>query len=454
MKREILLKTTLFLFYLLASSVLYAQSWDHLSQKKKNKIITKEKKWFPHTELTLADSSILKGHIISVLDHGIYWRSGPNLPGYDSTIHFLPASRIRSYHIDQSGQPGYHLMGKSIAVGVVSTSLLLPLYSSFDGASRFEIEGKGMALGMIAGIVTGLVYTAYSHKNSRSNLLSSNPFSRIEKLKLQRGALYSQRRFLKMSREWVTKDSLLIGRPFQLLEPKLYPVHQGLKLEVGIAIGQANLFDLPGRYGKRLRIEVPVEIDGAQKGSYQMAYTEGRPAIIEIRAFYRINPRLKLGIQTLKTNDTRDAFGIRNEFIDGNGDVIIKHKALGLVAEYHPFPIKYLRLRRWDGSLGLGLFGEAVAFSHDIRLGHPNGQVNLSPRETFIKPALLGYTGISYQPLPFLSFQTRLGFYQIGKLKSAGFSVEYPEPYPDLEFLPQEIKLSRIYYTFGVMLRI
>ncbi|MCB0852535.1 MAG: hypothetical protein KDD63_09945, partial [Bacteroidetes bacterium] len=60
----------------------------------------------------------------------------------------------------------------------------------------------------------------------------------------------------------------------------------------------------------------------------------------------------------------------------------------------------------------------------------------------------------SYQPLPFLSFQTRLGFYQIGKLKTSGFDVEYPAPYPDIEFLPQEIKLARSYYIFGVALRI
>ena len=451
MKRLILLKTTLFLFSLFAFSVLYAQTWAHLSNRNKTRILAKEKKWFPHTELTIADSSILDGHIISVLDHGIYWRNGPNLPGFDSTIQFIPVRQIRSYHIGQSGQTGYHLMGKSIAVGLVSTGLLIPFYASFDGASRFEMEGRGMAFGMITGMVVGLVYTAFSHQDSHNNLLNSHSLSGIEKLRLRRGALYSQRRFLKMSRTWESRDSILIGRPFQLLEPKLYPVYQGLKLEIGVAIGQANLFRLTRR---RLRLKVPVEIIGAQKLYYQLAYTEGRPPVSEIRVFYRINSKLKIGLQTLKTDDTRDQYGIRNELIDGYGNVVMKHNALGVVAEYHPFPIKYLRLRRWDGSLGLGLFGEAITYSHAIHISHPNGQINFSPKERFFKPALLGYTGISYQPLPFLSFQTRLGVYQIGKLKTSGFSVEYPEPYPDIEFLPQEIKLVRSYYIFGVALRI
>ncbi|MEZ4849540.1 MAG: hypothetical protein R3B93_13160 [Bacteroidia bacterium] len=182
------------------------------------------------------------------------------------------------------------------------------------------------------------------------------------------------------------------------------------------------------------------------------------PHLFQFRLGAEIKPWIKAGFLTHQRAplDVKGIIYIENPRTYGAGNMEINFaRNWGIYVEYTPFPVKYLRMRRYEVNMGGALMRENIAIRSEIS-GNYKVSVNtwsrygnVANKET-ITPSVSVYGGFSVFLLPWLSVQSQIGFYSIPKIAPDPLMIDLPEPHSDFQINYDVLNLSWHYYSLGL----
>jgi hypothetical protein len=435
--------TTLLLF----TACVSAQTWDELSPKEKQKTQRLWSKLAPTATLSLNDSSITTGQILFSTDSGIVWRSVPQyLPYGSDNIQLISYREINGLQTNRRGRLGQHVLRGGFTGAIVGIGL--SYFGTRASGAFYPEEGilfsiAAINVGLGAGLIGGVVMDQLRSQRK----VYAPDFKTVRRV----GALYRPKRKDFWRKYWTEHDSLIEDYSLPPNLDKIRPFYNTPKFELSGHLNASSDFN----YGYNLQ---NAELNRFGDG-YEMA-----PHTIEFRLSYRLRPWLKAGILTHKTETDRIYIEMYHNDWNlsqyGSGSLGVSYeRTFGLYTEYVPFPVKYLTFRNWEPFLGVGMLREKgrVSLSHYLdytTLDREDYTALLNEAFQFQHPTGLGFMGLRVYVNRILSFEAQLGRYFSQTLRFNPVTVNFVDPYPDIVFKLNDLKLSRNYLSFSTSVRL
>ena len=186
----------------------------------------------------------------------------------------------------------------------------------------------------------------------------------------------------------------------------------------------------------------------------------------KVNQFYfgvEVKPWLKTGVITHRRQPIHsEVFLNRDENPRISGDAKLDvdfSRTWGIYAEFTPFPVKYLRVRRYELNLGGAFMKENISLRREVWVGYYTAtdnwnylsKVDISDITSY---GFSFYGSFSVFVLPWLSLQSRVGYYMIPKVNVDPLQVNLPSGYPDLTFNYQPFNFSWNFYSLGLNLHL
>jgi hypothetical protein len=207
---------------------------------------------------------------------------------------------------------------------------------------------------------------------------------------------------------------------------------------------------------------IPPAMRSPEVGFENFRYFEA-PKLTQVNFGYEIKPWIKVGVATHQRSSMSAKFFInRPEEPQMFGDAKMTvnfFRTWGIYMEFTPFPVKYLRQRRYELNFGGAWMRENIEIKREFTGGY---NINLTTWRNFGKVksdeisgnAFSVYANFSVFMLRWLSLESRVGYYIVPQIDLNPVEIILPTGYPNLNINSQPLDLSWNYYSLGFSLHL